>query len=87
MRRGDDKALTRFIRLRDASIASTFIVYNACLGGAHTAGALTGGAFAVRCEVNRFAKLIEPDFPTLAELLIAAQNGETMVERPNAANY
>jgi hypothetical protein len=41
----------------------------------------------VRVEANRFAKLIEPDFPTLAELLVLSQNADYRVEMPDPAGF
>ena len=83
LRRGE--TLLSELQFPHATAAALFVIYNACLGGVHTVGKLNGGAWAVRVEVNRFAQRIEGKFPTMAELLIAAQNGDDRVDTPDPA--
>lgn len=77
---------SKAIAFPNVSAAAMFVVYNACLGGAHTLGKLTASAWAVRVEVNRFAELIEGNFPTMAELLTLAQSDER-VDAPDPAGF
>ena len=80
------KPVSSAIAFPTANAAAIFVIYNACLGGAHTLGKLTASAWAVRVEVNRFAELIEGEFPTMAELLTLAQSDER-VESPDPAGF
>jgi hypothetical protein len=85
LRRGE--TLSTAIAYPNASAASLFVIYNACLGGAHSIGKLTAASWAVRVEVNRFLQLIDGQFPTMAELLLLAQNGELRTDAPDPAAF
>lgn len=81
----DGKTLYTELTVKQVNGGALYSLYNAAFIAIRTAGTMTAAAWAIRVEANRFAALIAPDFPTLAELLVASQNGDLRVERPDAA--
>lgn len=63
-----------FIKFAKVHALLAYSLFCAAAYGARLLGPTTSAAFTVRCHVVGFAKSIEGDFPTLAQMLIDSQN-------------